>query len=201
MPCGSGGSWELGGSEPAATPVVKQTVLVQPLEWDAREVVLQSLILFSTNTIWRNRMDTAALQVNVHQNHTNVKNWVVAKVMVWQQLSEIGSVGSTALFTHPRGDNFLCRQRFTLGGSLGEECRASRPPGWSYSIGGISKSQFGTRECGRGVNSQINPLCQLCRITLPTMNPALPPQHLLFEIYFSYPISKKSVIILWLVRQ
>lgn len=42
-------------------------------------------------------MDTAGLQVNVYWN-TNVKDCVVAKVMVLQQLSEAVSVGPTGMF-------------------------------------------------------------------------------------------------------
>lgn len=48
---GGSQSWEQRGSEPAATPVGKQTELVRPLKWDAREEFLQSRTLFSTNTV------------------------------------------------------------------------------------------------------------------------------------------------------
>lgn len=44
-------NWRCGTSEPSATPRAKQKAFVQPVEWDTRAVVVQSLILYTTNTI------------------------------------------------------------------------------------------------------------------------------------------------------
>lgn len=44
-------SWLCGVSEPMATSRGEADSSVQPVEWDARAVVLQSLILYTTNTV------------------------------------------------------------------------------------------------------------------------------------------------------
>lgn len=44
-------SWLCGASEPMATSRGEADSSVQPVEWDARAVVLQSLILYTTNTV------------------------------------------------------------------------------------------------------------------------------------------------------